>query len=221
MLDRGAPEDPLEIEQVLWRDAAGRLAFDVGANMGQSVGRLLSRGFTEVWAFEPAVESFEILQRDYGGDSSVHCWNEALSDHDGTLTTAVRQAPILTGQLVAAEMPYHGEGSGPALAAWGPETGRRDVPCTTLDAVADESGVPDFVKIDTEGHELQVLRGGPRLLKAGTRLLIEFHTDVLHDSCAELLEQSGYDVETVRHPHYPPDSYMWSRHGWLKASKEK
>lgn len=220
MLLRGAPTDPVEVEPRLWGDAAGRLAFDVGANLGQSVAHLLCRGFTAVVALEPAAESFESLQREYGADRRVDCRNVAASDAAGTLKTEVRKHPIESGQLVALQMPYEGEGTPDVQLPWGPRLGWRDVPCVTLDDVAAGTGQPDFVKVDTEGHELLVMRGASGVLAAGTRWMIEFHSDELHAGCVQLLEAAGYQVETVRHPHYPPGSYMWSRHGWIKASRE-
>lgn len=219
MLDRGAPEDPLEVEERLWEDATGYLAFDVGSNMGQSVGRMLERGFSKIVAFEPADESYEILERDYGGDPKVSCQHLAVADHAGEISLAVRAAPICTGQLTATGMPYRGEGAGqPGMANWGPDVGERHIPCQPLDTFMDTWGTPDFVKIDTEGGELKVLQGATRLLAKGPRLLIEFHTGPLHDACVDLLEDAGYDVETVRHPHYPEGTHMYTEHGWLRAS---
>jgi hypothetical protein len=47
------------------------------------------------------------------------------------------------------------------------------VPVTTLDALIAEHGMPDFVKIDVEGHELEALRG---LSSAVPALSFEFTT---------------------------------------------
>lgn len=218
-----APSDPAEIQDRLWEGAEGELAFDVGANMGQSVGRMLDAGFTRVIAFEPCAESYAVAAQAWDGNPAVDLRREAVSDREGVLTLAERAAPIQTGQLVAVAMPYHGEHmeDAPGMANWGPETGRRDIACTTLDAVAARSGMPDFVKVDTEGHEGQVLSGAGAVLAAGkTAWLIEFHNRELYGQCRDLLEGAGYSAETVRHPHYPEGSWMYYHHGWLRAFPE-
>lgn len=219
MLDRGAPEDPIEIELIQWEGAEGEVAWDVGSNMGQSVGRMLARGFTEIMAFEPAAESYAVLVRDFGANPAVKTFNVAVSDHEGSLVLAERQAPLLTGQLTALDMPYRGEGAGqPGMANWGPDIGTRTIRCDTLDNIAAQYGVPDFIKVDTEGHEGQVLDGADTVLADGSaRWLIEFHTGPLHDKCIALLEASGYEPVTLRHPHYPEGTHMWTEHGWIKA----
>ncbi len=219
-MDRGAPEDPVEVEERLWEGADGDVGWDVGSNMGQSVGRMLARGFTEILAFEPALESYEVLLKDYGSNPAVRTFGMAISDHTGKLVVAERSAPIMTGQLTATDMPYRGEGQGsPGMANWGPDIGTRTVQCETLDVIAAQYGIPDFIKVDTEGHEGQVLAGAEAVLADGSAgWLIEFHDDWLHDQCVAALQAAGYDPVTVRHPHYPEGSWMWSRHGWIKAA---
>lgn len=220
MMNKGAPRDPAEVEERLWEDAKGAVGFDVGSNMGQSVGRMVGQ-FNLVIAYEPADESFQVLNQEWGQAPNVRCVQMALTDHTGELTTAVRLAPIQTGQLTAIDMPYRGEHSdAPGMANWGIEYARREVPCSTLDDQVEQLALkPDFIKIDTEGHEYQVLLGAQNTLREDKpRLLVEFHTADLHDKCVSLLESLGYVVETVRHPHYPPGTYMYDQHGWLRAA---
>lgn len=219
-MNKGAPRDPLEVEEYLWKDAHGQVGYDVGANMGQSVDKMVQR-FGFVAAFEPAAESFAVLQNDWGTNNNVRCFDMALTDHSGTLELSIRRAPIFTGQLVAKDMPYHGENlDQPAVAHWGDEVGTRRIRCETLDWMVTQIGkAPDFVKIDTEGHELQVLNGATGTMELHKpRFLIEFHTSDLRLGCIRLLEEHGYEVEVVRHPHYPEGTYMYDMHGWLRAA---
>lgn len=213
-----APMDPAEVAARLWDGVSGIVGWDVGANTGMSVARMTGL-FNGVVAFEPAEESFTELRANYGGHPAVVIHQMAVSDHDGELTVAVRAAPIQTGQLVAVEMPYSGEHAGEAcMANWGPETGRRQVPCRSIDSLTAEFTEPDFIKVDTEGHELQVLSGARQLLcRRHTGWLVEFHRDDLLAGCTALLSQNGYQVEVIRHPHYPEGSHMWHHHGWLRA----
>lgn len=206
MSTAGACRDPVEIHADLWRGWKGALAFDVGGNVGQTLPDLLAR-FTRVVSFEPAAESWQLLQR-HAGDQ-VTCVNVAVSDADGTVSLWEEAGNLAQGQLIS-----------PPLHGWqqlGDKTPRR-VPCRTLDSLAAEHGRPDLVVVDTEGHELRVLNGAAGLLAAGrTSWLIEFHSRALHDGCAAVLLAARYRLLTVRHPHYLPQSYLWHNHGFLRA----
>jgi FkbM family methyltransferase len=53
---------------------------------------------------------------------------------------------------------------------------RAEVVTTTLDEFVEENGrMPNVVKIDVEGHEDEVLRGGAEVLRQDLTVLLEFH----------------------------------------------
>jgi FkbM family methyltransferase len=209
---RPAAIDPPEIHERLWAGFGGETGWDVGANCGQSI-PVMSRLFRQVVSFEPCQESFDYARHHYP-DAEIH--QVAVSDHVGeTELVLIDGEQAETGQLVT---------PGTSGMEWDPGnwTGSsvrtRRVPCEMLDSLALKLGEPDFVKVDTEGHELMVLLGGLGLLGSGrVSWLIEFHAGVLRDKCLELLKLNKYDVETVRHPHYAPGSPMYFQHGWLRA----
>lgn len=216
----GAPADPPEMHEREWAGFGGAIGWDIGANMGQSVKIMLDL-FGNVRAFEPARESCVHLWAYYRENPRVVVHYAAVSDHVGTVTLAERGSPIQTGQLVTQGMLYFGEYRGPNTAVWGDQVGLREVPCTTLDAVAAEFGMPDFIKVDTEGHEHLVLKGAPEVLASPEHpaWLIEFHDREKYDGCIALLDSAGYKPETIRHPHYTdtgPESMYW-QHGWIRA----
>lgn len=216
------PSDPAEIEQELWADFKGELAFDVGAHVGESLFHLTKR-FTTVVAFEPAHESFRQLKADWGDREDVYLRMEALSDHRGTLETSMREMQMTGGQLVATGMPYkrYIEGITPPTQylPWGREIGTRTVPTETLDWIAGNFGYPDFCKIDTEGHEAKILAGAKETLTASkTSWLIEFHLQAHYTDCMRTLIKAGYSPSTIRHPHYAPGSDLYFNHGWIKAA---
>jgi hypothetical protein len=63
----------------------------------------------------------------------------------------------------------------------------------TMDRVAEEVGAPDFVKVDVDGWELDVLAGGVRTLRERRpHLVVETHTRRLEDQCGALLVECGY-----------------------------
>lgn len=209
---RPAPIDPPEIWAVLWDGVEGAVGWDIGANCGQTIPIMLDR-FGQVIAFEPATECHSYLQA-WEGNKEFSWHPIAVSDYDGDISLIALPDKIDTGQLVTAGT--HGM-------EWNPDadTGLiRKVPAVTIDTLLREWALPapDFMKIDVEGHELKVLYGARRTL-AVTRpeLLIEFHSPELYTSVKDLLLSFGYQVRTIRHPHYPQGSDMYSTHGWFRA----
>jgi hypothetical protein len=72
-----------------------------------------------------------------------------------------------------------------------------------VDTFVDEHGLtpPDIVKIDTEGAELQVLRGVKTLLESVRVIFCEIHYSIIDEGerreIVELLESNGFDCEEL------------------------
>jgi FkbM family methyltransferase len=209
-----APSDPAEIEPVLWADWRGRLGWDVGANCGQSI-RHMAPKFDIVCAFEPNTDAYQytLTHTQAGGPDKIYLYDTAISNHDGVVILAALPQLMSSGQL--ATPGTHGMEWDPANWDMIPNV---EVKCSTVDTLSTYLGTPDFIKVDTEGHEGFILDGAEGTLDQGrTDWLIEFHTPRLHEYCLERLAEKGYRVETVRHPHYPPLTPMYHQHGWIRA----
>ncbi len=195
--------DPEGLHEQLWGWVQGGVGWDIGANEGQSVDRLLANGFSRVIAVEPAIESFRILEREWGSDPRVTLLNVAVSDEPGMAALSVRSTPMGGGQLVSPGMPEEG---------WhGAELYQRSVTCVTLDDLLEKYGTPDFCKIDTEGFEERILRGGVATRRSWCDFLVEYHSPDLRRACYQLLD-SGYVMRDVENPEGPGT-------GWLLAEK--
>jgi FkbM family methyltransferase len=77
------------------------------------------------------------------------------------------------------------------------------VEVTTLDVLVAKFGVPSHLKIDVEGYEEAVLRGGKRLLSESSPLIfLELHNEMVTASrgdpnfCLDELERLGYRIFT-------------------------
>lgn len=208
---RPAVPDPTEIAAQAWWGFRGYYAWDVGANCGQSIVHFKMFHGGRFSFFEPSEDSASYLKRMYSW-ADVH--PIALSDHDGELELAYpAREQRDTGQLVT---------PGTEGMEWSPPDWsvipRVTVPCRTADSMVIELGEPDFIKVDTEGHECQVLAGAKRLLARGeVKWLIEFHTPGNLSWCQRELTGAGYVTEIVRHPYYRTGGKMWRQHGWLRA----
>lgn len=183
--------------------ATGRVAWDVGTNVLQAA-RVLARNFDHVLGFEPCRESYEIAQAE--APPNVEVLPIALWSFDGKVRLDEAEYSLNTGQLV----------SGPDyLPGWGDRRGARWVPCRTLDSLLDHNPAPDFVKIDTEGAEVEVLRGGRRLFsEVCPRLIVECHRPPHGDWIRSFLPR--YEFTELRHGYYVQQGgRTWLSHYWV------
>lgn len=147
--------DPFVDALKLARPQAGEAIIDVGANCGQTI-QIIRRHFPDVpiHAFEPVHESFEVARRRAGQFRDVKLVNAAVG--------AVRSNVVIysngTSELVSLRdvLPGHGKVA-------------NSIEILPLDTYALESGIENIylVKTDTEGFDLDVLKGAATLLKQG------------------------------------------------------
>jgi len=157
-LPDAALRDPFTYMQHDLRAVPAPVIFDVGANVGQSVER-----FRQLWpqssihAFEPGRTSFSELQRRTAGAERVHLHHAALGAAIGSLEFGENSQGDMSSFL------------NPAKDAWGTIVNRYEVPVTTVDLYRAERSIPhiDILKIDTQGFDLQVLRGARGSLEQG------------------------------------------------------
>jgi FkbM family methyltransferase len=125
-----------------------RAAVDVGAHVGSYTVRL-ARIAPRVFAFEPDEELAAFLSR--AAPDNVVVSSDALSDTAGWKTFRVPVEKGRRSETLGSLAPLDSE-----------STIDRQVRTTTLDALADED--IGFVKVDVEGHEIEVLSGGRDLV---------------------------------------------------------
>lgn len=74
------------------------------------------------------------------------------------------------------------------------------VRCRTLDELAESAPPPDLIKVDVEGAEVDVLRGGVALLSAAKpRLIVEFSNDLLLAEARRLVPFYTFECLAPRH----------------------
>jgi FkbM family methyltransferase len=139
-------------------DVPRPVVFDVGANLGQSVAifrRLLPD--STLHSFEPGRKAFRELKAVSRGLRNVHLINAAVGSVSGRRTLRENEYSEMSSFLR------------PSSAAWGAVVAEREVEVTTLDTYCAEHGIEriDLLKIDTQGYELEVLRGAAGMLAAG------------------------------------------------------
>jgi len=166
-----AEGDWFESEMEFWRDRLhpGMTVIDVGANVGvYTFSAARQVGPTgKVVAIEPFSGCVRCLQetRRLNQLDWVQVFGAAASDRPGTLRLSIHEASELNEVLADDETPANGQ--------------IETVPCITLDDLMTEAQLErvDWLKIDAEGHEMQVLAGGDRLLK-------QFRPAILYENIA-------------------------------------
>ncbi len=134
---------------------SGGLAFDIGSHVGDRIGAFRRCG-ARVVALEPQPDCARAIRAIYADDSDVALVEAACGPKPGSLALHINSAnPTVT--TASTEFVKAADGAG----GWEGQTWDRTitVPVTTLDALITEHGRPDFVKIDVEGFEADVLAG--------------------------------------------------------------
>lgn len=151
------------------KDKDNPIVFDVGANVGSYSRDVVAiNPSATVFAFEPHPLTFEKLAANSDAHGKLHPFNYAVGDkpghqmlYDRRFSSGTMHASILREVI---EDIHKAESSGYA------------VNVITLDEFIEEKGVArvDLLKIDTEGYELNVLKGGAKAIHAGVFSAIQF-----------------------------------------------
>jgi hypothetical protein len=93
------------------------------------------------------------------------------------------------------------------------EEGHRRVSCRSLDSLTRNLTVPDFIKVDVDGHEYQVLLGAEFIMiTQAPKWLIEVYSAESGRKCQAVLYKYGYNCTLVLHPDDPdPMNHYWIR----------
>lgn len=166
---------------------SGWTVFDVGANIGVFTLLQATQG-ARVYSFEPNPESYNRLLRNVTANK--------LSERVRLFPTALGDARVM-GSLHVIDGGTTGGVVTQAKA--GASVSGVAVPITTLDEVV--STMPglsiDLLKIDAEGSEAAILRGGERTLDHVQRIILEYHSrDLLHQ-VREILTRKGFAQEMI------------------------
>jgi FkbM family methyltransferase len=176
------------------------LCFDVGANHGEHTATFLSLGARRVVAVEPQPEVAKFIVEAFSKEimsGSLIVRTQAVGSERGIAKLFPAQDP---GKCMSTLSTLFIEVSRANGCSWD-EAAAIEVNVVTLDSLIDEFGVPDYIKIDAEGFDFEVLRG---LSQPIALLSIEFTTQAglieLAEECIRYIDRLGeyefnYQVE--------------------------
>lgn len=133
----------------------GGLVFDIGAHVGDRIAACRALD-ARVVALEPQAPAFRLLQLFFDRDAKVSLMRAAVGRQEGEAVLFVNSANPTVSTLSETFVSASSGAKGWEGQEWDTS---RPVPVTTLDALIAAYGRPDFIKIDVEGAEADVLAG--------------------------------------------------------------
>jgi FkbM family methyltransferase len=169
--------------------ASMRVVFDVGANVGDWTQDYLALApMATFYCFEPSAGTFQALSRRIGTHPRVRTVRTAA----GSATTTTRLHKVGSSVQYSLKAPTQG----------GEEVETEEVQVLTLDDFADAQRIThlDFLKVDTEGYDAEVLAGADRLL---SRQMVDF-----------VFVEVNFAQGDVTHTHFDAIAAPLGRHGY-------
>ncbi len=193
-----------EPETLEWIDSIkpGSVFWDIGANVGLYSVYAAKQRSCSVWAFEPSVFNLELLAR-----------NLFLNE----LTERVCTVPLaLSDSMGSSQMRMTTTEWGGALSTFGQNFGWNgktinqvfafQIIGMSMEDAIHRLGIPqpDYIKMDVDGLEHFILRGGESVLRKVKGILIEVNDDFREqaDECQSLLIAAGLLLKEKRHSEY-------------------
>ena len=185
-------------------------AIDVGAHYGEYAKFLISTGlFSKVVSFEPNPESYLKLLNEVSAtaDCEFTVINSALSSESGILDLYCDD-DTATASLLKYDQDYINHGT----------LKKRSVPVSTLDEYLIGNPAGDrlqILKIDTQGNDLAVIKGGERAISAHRPIIqTEFNYIPLYKGqcspakLSDALSQLDYEMYSLNNLHVTPEGRL-------------
>lgn len=158
-----------------------KIAWDIGANIGfwtVSLASMMEKG-SSILAIEPDAQNIVYLKKNaFEYDAHVEILNIGVSSGVGMAVLNTDETGALNSIEMVDQVTY---------------TGQEKIEVESIDSIASRYGVPDFIKLDVEGHEYDVIRGGMSTLQQKKTIwLIEVTNN--GPAVIELLQKTGHIV---------------------------
>lgn len=163
---------------------------DAGANDGRTVLRIQERlGAPRIFAFEPVSTTYETLVQRTAHLDNVSCFQLALGAAPGRETIYLSDIDAMSS----------------LSPDWATTVGTEEVEVTTVDGFMAEQGIDfvHFLKVDVEGHDLEVIKGAKRALSSSRVAIIQIEVGVGQ------LDRNQPSLEQIRNYVAPMGYYLY------------
>ena len=192
--------------------------FDVGANVGLYSWEVRKVSpHRKILAFEPDPENIKLLEKTLNGANfeNVEICKCALSNQLAEISFFQDTLTSATGCVAGKDKPWIEQ----YLKSSANEI---RVKTETLDSVVRQDRTPSLIKIDVEGHEIEVLQGGRNTLSEAKPLLIIESFPPKQTTVLSLLDELGYhSIDADRHVSINPKTtnlFAWHPQGPLSET---
>lgn len=147
-----------DMQSILGKNSKGIL-LDVGANVGQFALSLVKyQPQATIYSFEPYSAAFQKLDQNTQNWANIIPVNLALGSENITQKLYIHQYPVMNSLLDIAKSERE---------IWGPMENQVDVEVMTLDHWISTNNISsiDLLKVDTQGYDLEVLKGASNYLR--------------------------------------------------------
>ena len=168
----------------------GDVCIDVGGNIGcVSILWRLTNKAGRIIAIEPHPITFRrmIQNFDLNQIAAIETVEAAIGNQEGQIEIVIDENNNSMAKVASPdEMIVAGQT-------------KAQVPCRTLDGLLVDRGIThvDFLKIDVEGAEVLCLEGAQTALEVSEKIIVEYHTPELRDSCMRILAAHHFKYEIV------------------------
>jgi len=179
------------------------LNFDIGANIGGYC-QLLNESFpeSEIYAFEPNPYTFEILKKNTQS-SNIKIFNIGFGDKNKKSKIYTYKDDLISGHASVYEKFKDVISKDTAIK----EVVALDINIKTIDSFCLEHGLNylDFVKIDAEGSEYNIIKGAKNLIERNRIGVIQFEFNVTNILSRTFLKDF-YDILSSKYNFYRIDT---------------
>lgn len=159
----------------------------VGAHKGQEVDLYEKLNIKNIMLFEPIPKIFELLKEKYGNKYSL--FNTALGNIDGTIVMNIENVNDSKSSSILEPLEH---------IKYYPHiifTEKITVNITKLNNFLNHSNDYNTMVIDTQGYELEVLKGSDKFLENINYIICEVNKEELYYGCPNVVDIDNYLIK--------------------------